>query len=177
MSSLRERVCVSGKPVMLKLQHRASYLALEPNPVKHHVRCPLGPCRNGQPAPPVPRASFNRGQLVGIHRSLKRRHLIYYLRVFDRSSGELVGHLVDVTTRGMMLISEAPLPNEGEFALRMDLPPGLFETDSWAVSARSLWSRPDINPAFWDTGFQFSGFTRDDELVVSDLVKYYGLND
>jgi len=114
---------------------------------------------------------------VGIHRSLKRRHLIYYLRVFDRSSGKLLGHLVDVTTQGMMLISEAPLPDEAEFQLRMDLPPGLFAMDTWEVTARSIWSRPDINPAFWDTGFQFSGFTRDDELVVSDLVRYYGLND
>lgn len=114
---------------------------------------------------------------VGIHRTLKRRHLIYYLRVFERSSGEPVGHLVDVTTRGMMLISEDPLPTETEFDLYMDLPPGLFESETWAVSARSIWSRPDINPAFWDTGLQFIGFTRYDELVVSDLVKHYGLND
>lgn len=114
---------------------------------------------------------------MGIHRTLKRRHLIYYLRVFDRGGGEPLGHLVDVTTRGMMLISEVPLPIETEFDLRMDLPPGLFESDNWEVSARSIWSRPDINPAFWDTGLQFIGFTRRDELVVSDLVKHYGLND
>ncbi|MEE8360861.1 MAG: hypothetical protein V3R71_01840 [Gemmatimonadales bacterium] len=114
---------------------------------------------------------------MGIHRSLKRRHLIYYLRVFDRSSGKLVGHLVDVTTRGMMLISEAPLPTEAEFELRMDLPADLFKSEAWEVSVRSIWSRPDVNPAFWDTGLQFLGFTRHDELVVSDLVTYYGLND
>jgi hypothetical protein len=114
-------------------------------------------------------------QSVGIHRSLKRRHLIYYLRVFDRTSGELVGHLVDVTAVGMMLISETPLATDAEFDLRMDLPPGLFESEAWEVSARSIWSRPDVNPAFWDTGLQFVGFTRHDELVVSDLVKYYGL--
>jgi len=112
---------------------------------------------------------------VGIHRSLKRRHLIYYLRVFDRASGDLVGHLVDVTTVGMMLISEAPLPTDVEFELRMDLPPGLFESETWEVGARSIWSRPDVNPVFWDTGLRFVGFTREDELVVSDLVEYYGL--
>lgn len=114
---------------------------------------------------------------MGIHRSLKRRHLIYYLRVFDRSSGELVGHLVDVTAQGMMLISEAPLPTEAELHLRMDLPPRLFESEVWEIRARSIWSRPDVNPSFWDTGLRFLGFTRRDELVVSDLVRYYGLND
>ena len=112
---------------------------------------------------------------MGIHRSLKRRHLIYYLRVFDRATGDLVGHLVDVTAVGMMLISEAPLPTDAEFDLRMDLPPGLFETAVWEVGARSIWSRPDVNPAFWDTGLRFVGFTREDELVVSHLIKYYGL--
>jgi hypothetical protein len=95
--------------------------------------------------------------------------------VFDRTSGELVGHLVDVTAVGMMLISETPLATDAEFDLRMDLPPGLFESETWEVSARSIWSRPDVNPTFWDTGLQFVGFTRHDELVVSDLVKYYGL--
>ena len=112
---------------------------------------------------------------MGIHRSLKRRHLIYYLRVFDRATGDLVGHLVDVTAVGMMLISEAPLRTDTEFDLRMDLPPRLFESDAWEVSARSIWSRPDVNPAFWDTGLQCVVFTREDELVVSDLVTYYGL--
>jgi hypothetical protein len=86
------------------------------------------------------------GRFVGIHRSLKRRHLIYYLRVFDRSSGKLVGHLVDVTTQGMMLISEAPLPDEAEFELRMDLPPGLFAMDTWEVTARRTSIRPSGTP-------------------------------
>ena len=129
------------------------------------------------PAPRSRRSHSTGWHFVGIHRSLKRRHLIYYLRVFDRTSGELVGHLVDVTAQGMMLISEAPLPTEAELDLRMDLPPSLFESEAWEVSARSIWSRPDVNPSFWDTGFKFLEFTRRDELVVSDLVRHYGLDD
>ena len=114
---------------------------------------------------------------MGLHRTLKRRHLIYYLRVFDHDRGDLVGHLVDVTTRGMMLISETPLPTESDFTLRMDLPPDLFPANDWVVGAKSIWCRPDVNPAFWDTGLRFLGFSRRDELVVSDLIKHYGLKD
>jgi hypothetical protein len=40
-------------------------------------------------------------------RKLKRRQLIYYLRVLDRDSGALVGRLVDITTEGVMLLSES----------------------------------------------------------------------
>ena len=116
-------------------------------------------------------------QTVGIHRSLKRRHLIYYLRVFDRDSNDLVGHLVDMTTRGMMLISEDPLPVDRDFRWRMDLPPGLFVSERWETTARSIWCRPDVNPAFHDTGLEFVGFSRHDELIIQDLIDNYGLND
>ena len=47
MSSLRAWVSAGGNRLMLKLQQRASYLALEGTPVKHHVRCL---CGSTQPA-------------------------------------------------------------------------------------------------------------------------------
>ncbi len=43
-------------------------------------------------------------------RQLKRVHLIYYLRIFDNNSGNNIGHLVDITTQGIMMISEKPIP-------------------------------------------------------------------
>ena len=114
---------------------------------------------------------------VGIHRSLKRRHLIYYLRVFDLETGLPIGHLVDLTVRGMMMISEEPLATEKVYRMRMDLPPRLFEQEQWEFTARSIWSKPDVNPAFQDTGLKFVAITRDDELIIEDLIQHYGLND
>jgi hypothetical protein len=103
--------------------------------------------------------------------------LIYYLRVFDVETGSLVGHLVDLTAQGMMMISEEPVPTDEVFRLKMDLPPGLFETDRWEFSARSLWGKPDVNPVFHDTGLQFLAITRHDEMIIQDLVDHYGLKD
>ena len=114
---------------------------------------------------------------MGIHRSLKRRHLIYYLRIFDVETGEPIGHLVDVTLRGMMMISEGPVATDMVFQMRMDLPPGLFEQDRWEFSARSIWSKSDVNPAFHDTGLEFLAITRPDEMIIQDLLNNYGLND
>ena len=54
-------------------------------------------------------------------RKAPRRHLIYYLRVYDRASGQQLGHLVDLTTEGVMLVSEEKL-EKGVHSLRMDLP-------------------------------------------------------
>ena len=55
-------------------------------------------------------------------RHFKRRHLIYYLRVFNRKTGDLLGHLVDVTRDGIMLINEDHVPLDIEMDLRMSLP-------------------------------------------------------
>ena len=114
---------------------------------------------------------------MGIHRSLKRRHLIYYLRVFDLETGDPIGHLVDLTVRGMMMISEEPVPGDTVFRMKLDLPPGLFEQERWEITARSIWCKPDVNPAFHDTGLQFMAITRHDEMIIQDLIQHYGLND
>ena len=52
-------------------------------------------------------------------RKLNRRHLIYYLRVFDRDTSILIGHLVDITAEGIMLISEDPIETDNIFQLKM----------------------------------------------------------
>ena len=36
----------------------------------------------------------------------ERTHLIYRLRVFNASTGKLLGHMTDITPEGMMLIGE-----------------------------------------------------------------------
>ena len=114
---------------------------------------------------------------MGTHRSLKRRHLIYYLRVFAQKGGDLIGHLVDLTTHGMMLISEEPIATGTTFQLRMGLPAGLFESDNWEFTANSIWCKPDVNPAFHDTGLKFQGITRHDQTIIEDLIFHYGLKD
>ena len=54
-------------------------------------------------------------------RSLKRRHLIYYLRVFDRNTDKLFGHIVDITTEGVMMIGEKAIETNTVYQLRMEL--------------------------------------------------------
>jgi hypothetical protein len=83
-------------------------------------------------------------------RTIKRRHLIYYLRVWKRPGGELVGHVVDITTQGMMLISEQQLPLNKRYDLeiRWRSPDG--EKDQViAFSAETMWASPDINASFY----------------------------
>ena len=60
-------------------------------------------------------------------RALNRRHLIYYfLEVNDIGSGELLGHLVDITTKGIKLVSKHPIETGKKFKLQMLLPEDYF---------------------------------------------------
>ena len=73
-------------------------------------------------------------------RRLKRWHLIYHLRIYDQQTDSLVGHVVDITTEGLRVVSEWPIPTGRDFQLWMDLP----DNDSAGTTriwfrARSLW--------------------------------------
>jgi hypothetical protein len=87
-------------------------------------------------------------------RKLKRRHLIYYLRVFEQGTNKLVGHLVDLTQEGIMLISENPIEVNKVYHLRMILPSRMGGNEEWLFDAESRWCNKDINPDFYDTGFK-----------------------
>jgi hypothetical protein len=87
-------------------------------------------------------------------RRLKRRHLIYYLRVFEKNADQPIGHMVDITTEGMMLISEDPIKTDTVFELRMVLPVEIEGSREITFSAMSRWCREDENPDFYNTGFQ-----------------------
>ena len=103
----------------------------------------------------------------------KRRHkrlqLIYYLRVFDRKSGQLMGHMVDITAEGIMLLSDQPIKNKTVFELAMVLPPSVGEKKRIAFDAMSVWSRRDVNPDFYDTGLKFINITPEDAMVIRQL--------
>ncbi|HEY5602787.1 MAG TPA: PilZ domain-containing protein [Gammaproteobacteria bacterium] len=89
-----------------------------------------------------------------IQRSQQRWNLVQYLRVVKAENNELLGHLVDITTEGMLLISEQSIPLQCTFNLRMEIPADDAIPQMIALTAQSLWTKKDVNPAFHDTGFR-----------------------
>lgn len=89
-----------------------------------------------------------------IKRSQERWNLVQYLRVAKAENNETIGHLVDVTTEGMMLISENSIPLQQTYNLRMEIPTEENIPQMIALTAESLWTKKDVNPEFHDTGFR-----------------------
>ena len=110
-------------------------------------------------------------------RLIRRRHLIFHLRVFDRATGEKLGHVVDISPGGMMLVSEQEIPLDVDYKLTMNLPNDNDENVTHDFEARSMWSSNDVNPQFFDTGFQVTQTSKEHIDIVKDLVEHYGFRD
>jgi hypothetical protein len=110
-------------------------------------------------------------------RRIDRKHLAVYSRVFDRTSGLVLGYLGDLSPNGTMLISDDPIPEGEFFNLRFDLPdPPLFSVSHLDLKARSAWCSPDVDPAFYNIGFEFISVSQDEQLIIAEMIEAYQFN-
>ena len=110
-------------------------------------------------------------------RNMKRHYLIYYLRVFNRVTGEVLGHLVDITSKGIMIMRDSPIEVGLNYSLRL----------RWRNSAGKLqladfdgvcrWCRPDVNPDFYGAGFAITTSDESTVQAIHSLINDLGMPD
>ncbi len=107
-------------------------------------------------------------------RTIKRRHLIYYLRVWDLKTDRLLGHIVDINTGGFMLISEQQIEPDQTFELEIHWNTSDDTEIRIQFQAMSRWGSNDVNPAFFDTGFELIGQAEDVLEPIREMIEEYG---
>ena len=107
-------------------------------------------------------------------RKLTRLKLLYYLRVFDRDNFKLLGFLGDIHTQGMMLISEKPQDINMVHKIRIALPDVIEGKDEIHFTAKSLWSKPYVNPLFFQSGFQIQRISDRYVGMLESMIQNYG---
>ncbi|MCG8015707.1 MAG: PilZ domain-containing protein [Candidatus Thiodiazotropha sp. 'RUGA'] len=110
-------------------------------------------------------------------RSVKRRHLIYYLRVWRSEDNTPLGQVVDINSQGLMLIGEKPIPTGEELALKIHLPDEGEEIKFLNFKAICRWSSKDINTAFYDSGCEFVDQSDEKIEQLQKLIEEYGFSD
>mgnify|MGYP000013131981 CR=1 FL=1 len=108
-------------------------------------------------------------------RSLNRHHLIYYLRVFDGLSSRVVGHIVDISPQGIMLITDEPIPVQEEYRLRMRFPGTGTSQEELIFDAVCRWCRQDENPEFYIAGFHIQDLPADAANFIQGLIAEFGM--
>ncbi len=108
-----------------------------------------------------------------------RRHLIYYLKVENSITGELIGRVVDITGSGVLLISKDKFEDMSEIPIRIELGDELFEKmhGHLEMNIQCRWSKKDINPAYFVNGFSFIKETKQQKDIIEKLVDIIGFRD
>jgi hypothetical protein len=108
-------------------------------------------------------------------RKLDRRDFSTYMRVMNEHTGELIGHLADISTGGFKLESRTPVNENIEFLMRMDLTNEVSNKDHLVFVARSRWSqRHPIDPTLYNIGFQIVEMLPEDLEIFIRVFEKYG---
>jgi len=110
-------------------------------------------------------------------RRIKRRYLLYYMRVYDDDSHQQIGNLVDITPVGAMVVSETPIPVKLTYHLKLELSDDISDQPFLEFTARSLWCQADVEPHFYNTGFKIVKLDPDQVGIVERIVEVYGFRD
>jgi len=107
---------------------------------------------------------------AGRQRAKKRRHLFYYLKVFDSLTGRLIGHLVDLSPGGMLLLVHDPLAIGEDYRLRLQLPEACGDRHDLVVEARSISCRREDSADRWGVSFRLGDIGRADRALLQSMI-------
>ena len=111
-------------------------------------------------------------------RRRERRTFSHYMRLMHENTGELVGHLVNISPEGFRLESVRAIPVNKDFPLRIELPRDVTDKPYMVFLARSKWCRPDrIDPTLFDAGFEIMEMMPGDSDIFRLIFERYGSND
>ena len=96
-------------------------------------------------------------------RRQERKSLLFYLRVLEGTENEVLGHLVNFSSGGLMLLSDAAVAVHKKYQLRLRLPAFTCEHSELVFDAFCRWCQRDVNPDFYLTGYQVESLEMSDE--------------
>ena len=106
-------------------------------------------------------------------RKYTRRHLIFYLRIFDEND-ILLGYLLDISEGGILMMSETEIPEEKQLKLKLKLPKEINEGDTLHFTGIVKRISKDINESFYDIGIQIVEKDKKYSEILHKLIDFCG---
>lgn len=107
-------------------------------------------------------------------RQADRRSLVFYLRVFDGLSNKILGHLVDISEKGVLLMTDEPVEPNGNHRLHIHLPAFIRDRHELVLKGNSRWCRQEPEQDHYLTGFQVYDIDTRTKKVVQNLISDLG---
>ncbi|MDR2387963.1 MAG: PilZ domain-containing protein [Deltaproteobacteria bacterium] len=117
--------------------------------------------------------------LVNEKRTLARRELLYYLRVNELLNSKELGRLVDIHSRGLLLIGHDCLSVGQEYLISIEVPKVLSEQGYPPIGAkaRCVWVQPSQARPFNESGLMFTETTEEAKSEIALLIDLFALPD
>lgn len=111
----------------------------------------------------------------------ERRHIrhrpVIYLKVFQQPGNTLIGHLVDISEHGIMLVTEERIETGKRLQLSF-LPPGdAGASEPVQFEAEVRWCRPEANPELFDLGLSVIAPSAEYRQAMQQLTAGYVFSD
>ena len=87
-------------------------------------------------------------------RKSDRIELLYYLRIFESSTDQFRGHLVDISEKGLMITSDEPFEPNKTYTLKLDTSIDLDMSEELSFVAKNVWCDGNEPKNVWDGGFK-----------------------
>ncbi len=108
-------------------------------------------------------------------RRLDRRTFSYYMRLMNERTGELIGHLADISTGGFKMESLKPIASDVDYRFRIELTSDIANVPFMVFGARSKWCQRDhIDNNSFNVGFQITDMNPGDVEIFSRMFEKYG---
>lgn len=102
-------------------------------------------------------------------RKYPRKKVTYPIAVIDQDREHLLGHLVDISVSGFMLLSPGPLEVNRVFQLRLELPDACGG-HVVRVGAESLWRENSNDPGKYWAGLQIIDISPENRQRIEKLI-------
>ncbi len=110
-------------------------------------------------------------------RKYPRKDLLLFANVYDSKSQKIIGTLLNITLEGAMVLSEHRIDADNLMELHIKLPDNFVQKNELIFTASSRWCGPDINPEFFDVGYQFANVSEEDARIIVAIIEKYGFKD
>ncbi len=84
--------------------------------------------------------------------------------------------MIDVSEEGFKLLSEDQIQTGNELVCTIQLPDDLKGRKELSFKAKSCWSRKDVNPDYYASGYHIEEIEPDGETVIALIIHHYGHN-
>ncbi len=102
-----------------------------------------------------------------------RVQLLYYLKVYNKQTREIIGQVVDITSQGFNLLCRDYLPVGEVLPCVLELPGDEYRKTTINVDIECRWRKHDETPGFFSSGFQFKKISLEHRGWVRKLIAEY----